>query len=204
MREKLQQYVELLFAGVPGSEEVKEEILLNTLDRYDDLISQGKVPEAAYRLAIAGIGDINEILGTERSEPKASPTCEVPPVPEDPARKKNRAAAIGLYIASPIPLFILSEQGYPTMGLCLTLLLVATATAVLLMNRSSGEEADPAPTPKRKDHPLMGLVTLAIYLLLSFLTGAWYITWLVFPIMGAVGGLLRAISDLKEAVEYEN
>ena len=204
MREKLQQYVELLFAGVPGSEEVKEEILLNTLDRYDDLISQGKVPEAAYRLAIAGIGDINEILGTERPEPKASPSCEVPPVSENPARKKNRAMAIGLYIASPIPLFILSEQGYATMGLCLTLLLVAAATAVLLMNRGSGEETDPAPAPKRRENPLMGLITLAIYLLLSFLTAAWYITWLVFPIMGAVGGLLRAISDLKEAVEYES
>ena len=204
MREKLQQYVELLFAGVPGSEEVKEEILLNTLDRYDDLISQGKVPEAAYRLAIAGIGDINEILGTERPEPKASPSCEVPPVPEDPARKKNRAMAIGLYIASPIPLFILSEQGYATMGLCLTLLLVAAATAVLLMNRGSGEETDPAPAPKRREHPLMGLITLAIYLLLSFLTAAWYITLLVFPILCAVGGLLRAISDLKEAVEYES
>ena len=112
--------------------------------------------------------------------------------------------AIGLYIASPIPLFILSEQGYATMGLCLTLLLVAAATAVLLMNRSCAEEAEPAPAPKRKEHPLMGLITLAIYLLLSFLTGAWYITWLVFPIMGAVGGLLRAISDLKEAVEYES
>ena len=162
------------------------------------------MPEAAYRLAIAGIGDINEILGTERPEPKASPSCEVPPVPEDPARKKNRAMAIGLYIASPIPLFILSEQGYATMGLCLTLLLVAAATAVLLMNRNCAEETDPAPAPKRKEHPLMGLITLAIYLLLSFLTAAWYITWLVFPIMGAVGGLLRAISDLKEAVEYEN
>ncbi len=204
MREKLQQYVELLFAGVPGSEEIKEEILQNTLDRYDDLISQGKVPEAAYRLAIAGIGDINEILGTERPEPKASPSREVPPVPEDPARKKNRAMAIGLYIASPIPLFILSELGIPSMGLCMTLLLVATATAVLLMNRSCAEEAEPAPTPTRKEHPLIGLITLAIYLLLSFGTGAWYITWLVFPIMGAVDGLIRAIQDLKEAVEYEN
>ena len=67
MRAKLAQYVQLLFAGVPDSDEIKEEILQNTLDRYDDLIDQGKVPEAAYRLAIAGIGDINEILGTERT-----------------------------------------------------------------------------------------------------------------------------------------
>ena len=63
MREQLIQYVELLFAGAGDCEDIKQEILQNTLDRYDDLIDSGKVPEAAYRLAIAGIGDINEILG---------------------------------------------------------------------------------------------------------------------------------------------
>ena len=62
MREQLIQYVELLFAGAADCEDIKQEILQNTLDRYDDLVAQGKVPEAAYRLAIAGIGDINEIL----------------------------------------------------------------------------------------------------------------------------------------------
>ena len=59
MREQLIQYVELLFAGAPDSEEIKQEILQNTLDRFDDLIDQGKTPEAAYRLAISGIGDIS-------------------------------------------------------------------------------------------------------------------------------------------------
>ena len=63
MREQLIQYVNLLFAGAIDCEEVKQEILQNTLDRFDDLVAQGKSPEAAYRLAIAGIGDINEILG---------------------------------------------------------------------------------------------------------------------------------------------
>lgn len=65
MREQLIHYVDLLFAGSPQAAETKQEILQNTLDRYDDLIAQGKTPEAAYRLAISGIGDINEILGSE-------------------------------------------------------------------------------------------------------------------------------------------
>ena len=65
MREQLVNYVELLFAGAPDSNEIKQEILQNTLDRYDDLLAQGKSPEAAYRLAISGIGDISEILNTE-------------------------------------------------------------------------------------------------------------------------------------------
>ena len=57
MREKLIQYVDLLFAGAPNCQDIKQEILQNTLDRYDDLIDQGKVPEAAYRLAISGLGE---------------------------------------------------------------------------------------------------------------------------------------------------
>ena len=59
MREQLTQYVNLLFAGAPDSEDIRQEILQNTLDRYDDLIAAGKTPEAAYRLAISGIGDIH-------------------------------------------------------------------------------------------------------------------------------------------------
>lgn len=68
MREQLVNYVELLFAGAPDSNEIKQEILQNTLDRFDDLVSQGKSPEAAYRLAISGIGDINEILNAEPAQ----------------------------------------------------------------------------------------------------------------------------------------
>ena len=70
MREQLIQYVTLLFAGANDCEDIRQEILQNTLDRYDDLIAQGKVPEAAYRLAISGIGDISEILGTPPTSPK--------------------------------------------------------------------------------------------------------------------------------------
>ena len=72
MREKLIQYVNLLFAGVPGSDDIRDEILQNTLDRFDDLIFQGKSPEAAYSLAISGIGDINEILNNTISPASAS------------------------------------------------------------------------------------------------------------------------------------
>ena len=75
MKARLKQYVDLLFAGTPDSDDMKQEILQNTLDRYDDLISQGKSPEAAYRLAISGIGDIHEVLGnsTTQAEDRVSP-----------------------------------------------------------------------------------------------------------------------------------
>ena len=63
MKDQLIRYVDLLFAGAPDASEIKQEILQNTLDRYDDLIAQGKSPQAAYSLSISGIGDVSELLG---------------------------------------------------------------------------------------------------------------------------------------------
>ena len=45
MREQLIQYVQLLFAGAADCDDTRQEILQNTLDRYDDLIAAGKTPE---------------------------------------------------------------------------------------------------------------------------------------------------------------
>lgn len=42
MREQLIQYVQLLFAGAADCDDTRQEILQNTLDRYDDLIAAGK------------------------------------------------------------------------------------------------------------------------------------------------------------------
>ena len=217
MREQLKQYVNLLFAGAADAEEIREEILQNTMERYDDLIDQGKSPEAAYRLAISGIGDVNEILSTGVRQAFVQPA----PVPvydekEEKERKMKRAVAIGMYIASPIPLIALGNIGDGTIGLCLTLLLVAAATALLLMNRDkheadededeskAAEENSPAHKLKDGIGSLIWAIGLAVYLIISFATKAWYITWVCFPIIACVNGLLDAIIDLREARKHED
>ena len=86
MREQLIQYVNLLFAGSPEAWEMRQEILQNTLDRYDDLIAQGKAPEAAYRLAISGIGDIHKVLG--------SATISNSPAPAFPSAAEQKHPAV--------------------------------------------------------------------------------------------------------------
>ena len=216
MREQLIQYVNLLFAGAPGSDEIRQEILQNTLDRYDDLVSQGKSPEAAYRLAISGIGDINEILGS-------TPSFDNAYIPrnkqetaheefEDVNSRKLRAAAIAMYILSPVPLFILSEFGLSTMGLCFTILLVAAATyQMILIRKKSSDKTESFPvqaTPqqelKKGVSNLIWAIGLALYFILSFTTKAWAITWIIFPTIAAVQGLANAIIDLKEASSHEN
>lgn len=220
MREQLVQYVNLLFAGAPESEDIRAEILQNTLDRYDDLVAQGKSPEAAYRLAISGIGDINEILGTtsvQNAAPVQSKANTVYEPEEDPQAKKYRAIAIAMYIICPVPLFILSELGMSTLGLCLTIGLVAAATYVMVIyGKKDNEEAENSPnnvhyeaetTPQanlnKSISSFVWAIGLAVYFIVSFATGAWYITWIIFPILGCTEGLIKAIIDLKEANKHE-
>ena len=208
MREQLTQYVSLLFAGTENCEDVYQEILQNTLDRYDDLIAQGKAPEAAYRLAIIGIGDITEILGTQTYAPAATQYTSPQPMDEgdDIHKKRMRATGIALYIMCAIPLILLDELfGWATLGLCCTLIMVAIATVLMILGaKKEPEEREKAAethntSPLRKSiSSLIWWTMLIIYFVLSFVTGAWHVTWLLFPIGGAVKGLCNAILDLLE------
>lgn len=217
MREQLVQYVNLLFAGAPDSDEIRAEILQNTLDRYDDLVSQGKSPEAAYRLAISGIGDVNEILGTQPSPAPAAQTMKevIHDEVEEIKRKKLRAVAIAMYILCAIPLFILSDLGLETIGLCLTIVMVAGATYIMMITKRAGTEqhddnikenhaSSPKNELKKSIGNLIWAIGLALYFVVSFVSGAWYITWIIFPIIGCVKGLFNAFIDLKEACKDEN
>ena len=217
MREQLIQYVELLFAGAPNSEEIKQEILQNTLDRFDDLIDQGKQPEAAYRLAISGIGDINEILGgTPEFTPPAPVQSYKTAIHEEmnDVRKKNmRAVAIAMYITCVIPVIALGNLGVGGLGVCLMFLMIAAATALLIMASDKDDDDEdvkvakansPRQELKNSIDKFIGAIGLALYLIISITTGAWYITWLIFPIKGCVKGLIHAIIDLKEACKNEN
>ena len=215
MKEQLIQYVNLLFAGAPDSEDIKQEILQNTLDRFDDLIAQGKSPEAAYRLAITGIGDINEILSAAPGKAAAPVQTEVQPAQpetaEDLKRKKIRAVAVAMYILCAVPLIILSEFGAEILGLCLTLAIVAFATYLMIITGKKDEDEDDEKEGREEKHPLKESIGniiwvggLIVYFGLSFYTGAWHITWLLFPIMACARGLSDAIIDFMEVKKNEN
>lgn len=207
MREHLIRYIDLLFAGAPEAADIKQEILQNTLDRFDDLVAQGKTPEAAYQLAISGIGDINELLGTSR---KAVPVAYAPvpeATPQKPVWKKAlQAIGICLYILCPVPLFILQNE----LGLCVLLAFVAVATALMVISGDDKKDAQQQDKAGQEETPLrkaigsvIFAVGLCVYLGLSFTTQAWYITWVIFPLMAAIKGLVNACMDLWEASDNE-
>ena len=64
MREQLRAYVQHLFdraADTPRNRELLEEILQNTLDRYDDLVAQGTSEADAYQQAVSQIGEVEKL-----------------------------------------------------------------------------------------------------------------------------------------------
>ena len=210
MREQLISYVDLLFAGAADAGDIKQEILQNTLDRYDDLLAQGKSPQAAYSLAISGIGDISELLqgspastAPEVSEGPAVPTSPAPT--QDNNKKLMRAVAIAMYICCPIPIIALSDLGSGTIGVVLMFLMIAAATVLMILAGDEKKESDDDCGCKQSKNPIrkaadkiITVMGLCIYFVISFKTGAWYITWLIFPIMAAVKQLCNAIFDLVE------
>lgn len=212
MRDQLIQYVSLLFAGTENCEDIRQEILQNTLDRYDDLVAQGKSPESAYRQAISGIGDISEILSGEQTFTASPRTNEPEPEADTPTKKLLRTIAIALYILCAAPLIILSEFGMDNLGLCCTLAVVAVATVLILLGKKNGPGEDtqehtasaqaqetsesPRQELRKSIKSLIWAIGLAAYFIVSFSTGAWYVTWVIFPIIGAVQGLVIACLDL--------
>lgn len=218
MREQLIQYVNLLFAGNDGVEDIKQEILQNTLDRYDDLVSRGRTPEEAYRQAIAGIGDVNEIINGKADFAEENRPPVYAPVPEFDSTaaavsRLMRALAIFLYIVSPVPLFLFSRLGWAEVGLCCLLIIVGIATALLLLFKSPKAQEQHQEYIEYTDRPrnsgsqrelkksvgkLISTVGLVLYFIISFATGAWFITWLIFPIIGAVKGVVNSCIDLRE------
>ena len=201
MRDQLIQYVELLFAGATDSEDIKQEILQNTLDRYDDLIAQGKVPEAAYRLAIAGIGDINEILGTDVPRTVIAHPAANQDDGDTPTKKLLRAVAVGLYIICALPLIVLGNMEMELVGLCGTISIAAVATVLIMLGakkEQNKQERDNRSPLQKGISSMIWALGLALYIWWSFASGDWHITWVIFPILAALDGLLMVLVKQKE------
>ena len=65
MRNKLIAAIDAHFANAPRTAQVQElhdEILQNTLDRYDEELAAGKSEADAYSAAFTAIGDIDALL----------------------------------------------------------------------------------------------------------------------------------------------
>ncbi|MCD7848071.1 MAG: permease prefix domain 1-containing protein [Oscillospiraceae bacterium] len=91
MRDKIEAYINELFKTAPDNpqtRELKEEILGNTLDKYEEQLSSGRDEATAYKTAVSGIGDVDELIkeysgdSGEIVEVKSTPVAVVEPESE--------------------------------------------------------------------------------------------------------------------------
>ena len=218
MNEKLRAYIEELFKNAPKTKqtvEIKEEILRNSIDRYNDLLKEGRTPEAAYNISVAGIGDVSHLIDSMIAPVSSSGYTREEIAANEKKRTLLLAVSVAMYILSVIPPIICDELGTPEfVGVTLFFVMIAAATALiiyrngikLLYDKSDGTVVEDFKEWNRDTKERRSLIsavngaiwalTLVAYFLVSFLTGAWYISWLIFIIGGAVTGIIKAIFDL--------
>ncbi|HWS29742.1 MAG TPA: permease prefix domain 1-containing protein [Clostridia bacterium] len=216
MEAKLRAYVETLFEQAPKTRkayELKEEMIQNLVEKYHGLCDEGKPQEVAYNIAVSSIGDTSELIAG-LSEPMA------PLTPEE-QKKKNlyaglTALAVMLYIVSIIPLIALSETGREILGLMLMLILVAAATGLIIyisMTKSRYQKTEDTMVEDFKEwkatkdnrnevfksvKSALWMLVVVTYFIVSFGTGAWHISWVIFLIGAAVEQIVRAVFQLKK------
>lgn len=218
MEDKLRAYMDHLFREVPNSKnaiEVKEEILQNLIDKYHDLLAEGKSEEAAYNIAVASIGDVSELLESLKKEEADSGTGQNAYMQWKQRSAGITAVAVMLYILCVIPPIITESLHIPdAIGACGMFLFIAVATGLLVYNSMT------KPSRKKNDDTMMGefkewksknddkrqamkavksalwsLITV-LYFIISFVTGAWHISWIIFLIGAACDSIIKAVFDL--------
>lgn len=220
MKDKLRAYMDHLFREVPQTMqaiEIKEEILQNITDKYEDLIKEGKTEEAAYNIAIASIGDLDELLATLKTK-ETTPTINTEEITK--AKKKSAlfvSIAVTIYIVSFLPAIVLDEVGAnPIVGVCIMFVLIAIATALLIYNGMTKtdytkiddtmveefkewQNKNTSKTQTRKSiQSVAWSIITVLYFVISFATGAWYVTWVIFLMGGTIDSIIKALFEIKK------
>lgn len=217
MNKRIETHVNALFANT-GSEshilDIREELLANLNEKYDDLVSSGKSENEAYALVISGIGDIDSLLKDIGQAPQYQP-LEV----EKNSQKRSVFISVGvaLYILSIIPIILFNQIGSPAIGVMFLILLCAIASGFVAYGNSISksryskanntfvEEYKEKVSISNERSKLIGALSsslwslaVVLFFLISFLTSWWHISWLIF-LVGACVQLLILYAFADEA-----
>ena len=228
MEYRIRSYVDELFQNAPRTQrayELKVELTQNLLDKYFALLSEGKSQDDAYNLTVMSIGDVQELFAGLQEDGPTPPPMPQPVVM--PGRSRSALVvtiAVMLYILSVVPVIVLSAlfggygDGGPVLGVALMFVMIACATGLLIYNHMTKPKKTDVPMPatvvddfkewqagKSQKKQLQKSIrsafwplVLAFYFLISFGTGKWYITWVVFLIAPAVDSIISAVLALQD------
>ncbi|MDD2534159.1 MAG: permease prefix domain 1-containing protein [Eubacteriales bacterium] len=219
MLNRIRSYINTAFTDVPKTKksiELQEELIANLMEKFNDQLAQGQNEDEAYTAVIANIGDLSELTESLREHHVLSP--------ENPVERKKIALrisiAVMLYILSPMALIFSAEVlQQEILGLLLMFIFIAGATGILIYNAASKprylkeeesmiEEFKEFKAAKNKDKAwlesissALWLITVAIYFYLSFMTGSWAFSWIIFIIAAAVQNIIKAVITMRHSNE---
>lgn len=218
MYEKFHKKLDELFENAPETNrarELKEELLANLIDKYNDLIASGKNDEEAFNIAISGIGDVDELIrGLKEKD-----VFDYAQIEKD--RKKSAliiSTSVGLYIISVVILILFNEvfQVDDNISVCIMLTIDAVATCLIVYNAISKpkyskaddtivEEFKEWKSANSKDKEILKsiksilwMIIVVLYFVLSFEFGSWAYSWVIFIIGAAVEKIITLAFQLRK------
>lgn len=217
MKEKIRIEVNTLFQNAPNTKranDLKDEIISNAEDKYEDLIKQGKSEEEALQVVMKEIGNVDELI-EELNKNNPIHTQYV-----EEARKKTGlivSICVGLYILSVIACVVLDELGLPDFITVSSFLSIAgVSTCVLIyhfMTKPKYTKYDDTIVEEFKEwkgkndknkeikktiDSIIWTLTVIIYLIVSFTFRIWYISWIIFLIASLIENIIKLIFKLGE------
>lgn len=215
MINRIRSYIDHEFGDIPQTKkvkELKEELMGNLVEKYNDYLANGNSKEEAYTATISGIGDISELVENMREADRFSQVATS-------ERKKHAAfmsIGVAIYIISVfmIPIFSVVFQ-QAVIGIFVMFLLIAIATGLIIYssmiykdyNRKDDTMVESfkefrAESNKKKAayqsfRGAFWSITAVIYLLVSFLYGIWAYSWIIFIIAKAIESIFIGICNLR-------
>ena len=121
---------------------------------------------------------------------------------------RNIAISVAVYILSIVMIILFSTLvDQPIIGVCLFFILISIATGVIIYSSivySKEKEKVITKKEEKKNNTvkqicnIVDLLGLVIYFIVSFGTGAWYITWVIFLIIGLCEAIVKLIFNIKD------
>ena len=191
---------------------ISQEELANALDVSRQTVSKWETGESMPDLN--KVGPICDYFGITSDELLSGAQNRVEAKKEDKRNKfaRNLAISVGLYILSLVAIILCSALfNQPIIGVSIFFTMIAVATGLIIYSgivygKDKCCEAKTKEEKKKEDvskqlTDIVGLIGVIVYLLVSFLTGAWHITWIIFIAVALVNAIVKLIYGMKSNKE---
>ena len=215
MNEKIRKEVNTLFENAPNTKranDLKDEIISNAEDKYEDLLKQGKRDEEALQTVIKEIGNVDELIEElNKNNPIHKGYTEE-------GRRKTAlivSICVGLYILAVISTVVLEEVGVPDFVTASGFLAIAGFSTCILIYHFMTKpkytkyedtmveefkewkgKKDKNKEIKKAIDSILWTLTVIIYLVVSFTFGIWYISWIIFLIASLIENIIKLMFKL--------